>query len=147
MGEVRTGRGRCKQVANWLRDQHPTPFPVEVRFLKRVNLSKENRGLEGWAERIGSRFRITIVQSTRTTKSMMLDILLHEWAHCMVAQPGKWDERSSLTSEGKDRSRADFAHDATWGICYAALIESYHDLDPPGQVVSKDYPATNPTRR
>jgi len=147
MGESRSNRGRCRQVANWLRDRHPAPLPVDLRFLQSANLSKESKKLDGWADRIGPRWMITFVESSRTTRSELLEVLLHEWAHCMVAPPVRWEERAGLTSEGRDRPRADFAHDATWGICYAALIESYHDLDPPGQVVSRSYPDTNPPRR
>ena len=136
-------RDRCRQVANWLRDKHPCAHPVDLRFITYSRASKRDRELLGWEEKAGGRFRITVVESTRSSLDAMLETVLHEWAHCMVAHPVHWEFRAGLTSDGRDRPRALFPHDATWGICYAALVESYHDLDPPGSKVSKAYPVRN----
>jgi hypothetical protein len=138
MPKARTRRGRVHQVANWLRDKHPCPMPVDIKFRKASSLAKRDK-LFGWAERGGRRGRIVLVESSSITTSILLDTLLHEWAHLQVWGSDRFEAKAGFTSAGRARPRSSFAHDAIWGVAYSALIESFHDCDPPGSITSRDY--------
>ncbi len=139
MPKARTRKGRVYQVANWLRDKHPCPMPVDIRFRKASSLAKGQK-LFGWAERDGRRGCIVLVESSRITNSILIDTLIHEWAHLQVWGSDRFEAKSGFTSAGRGRPRSEFAHDAVWGVAYAALIESFHDCDPPGSKTSRNYP-------
>lgn len=141
MPKARTRRGRVYQVANWLRDKHPCPMPVDIKFRKLSSLPKKEK-LFGWAERDGRRGRIVLVESSSTSTPILIDTLLHEWGHLQCMGNERFEAKSGFTSAGRGRPRSEFAHDAVWGVAYAALIESFHDCDPPGSKTSRDYPET-----
>jgi hypothetical protein len=113
-------------------------MPVDIKFRKLSSLPKKEK-LFGWAERDGRRGRIVIVEFSSTTTAILIDTLLHEWGHLQVWGSDRFEAKSGFTSAGKNRPRSEFAHDAIWGVAYAALIESFHDCDPPGSKTSREY--------
>ena len=132
MPRARTRRARVRQVANWLKEKHPVPLRVELRFIRHADLPRGER-LFGYAEKIsGQRARITIVDASNWPISILVETLLHEWAHVAVMAPARWEARSGLTSAGRGRPRDRYPHDAQWACAYGALIESFWDLDDAG---------------
>ena len=141
MPKARTRRGRVYQVANWLRDKHPCPMPVDIKFRKASSLAKKDK-VFGWAEKTGRRGCIVLVETSSSTTSILVDTLLHEWSHLQNWGSDRFEAKAGFTSAGRDHPRSQFAHDAMWGVAYAALIESFHDCDPPGSKTSRDYSET-----
>lgn len=135
MARARTKRGRCYQIANWLKDNWPTPSPVELRFIKAGSLSPGDRYF-GWCEKRGRRIRITIVDSPSWPTAILIDTLAHEWAHAILMQPARWEAKAGLTSDGRKRPAELFPHHAPWGTMYAAITTALHDNDPPGSTQS-----------
>jgi len=136
---ARTRRGRVRQIASWLKSTHPCAAPVELRFVRWENVPRSER-IFGWAEKVGARSRITIVDARSWGKAVLIETLLHEWAHCLVAMPARWEGRAGLTSQGRARPRDRFPHDGPWALAYGSLVESFWDNDPPGSTESYRFP-------
>ena len=109
-----TRRGRIQQVANWLRDEFPTPYPVTVR-VRDLNGGKWKGGggwTEGTTDLVGRRIVVCVDSSLRWVQA--IDCLLHEWAHA-----------ATLRHSTVECDRA--SHDAEWGIRYAAIYTAFHN--------------------
>lgn len=86
-----TRRSRTKQAAAWLREQFPTHYPVTVRWVRCLPLSKEDAagcrardrspGYYGATDREGRRFVIRLSLRACRTIDQALEVLRHEWAH------------------------------------------------------------------
>lgn len=76
----RTKRGRLEQVARWLRQEYPTPYPVTLKFGIRDHRLKDTDG--GGCQRVG---RVIIIDvDTTQLWTVAVETLLHEWAHAAV---------------------------------------------------------------
>lgn len=135
MPKAKTKRGRCYQVANWLKANWPTPHPVHLRFVKAGSMKPSERCF-GWCEKRGRRIFITVADSQSWPTALLVDTIAHEWCHALLVQPARWEAKAGLTSSGRSRPRELFPHDAAFGVVYAAIHEALHDQTPPGTVES-----------
>jgi Zn-dependent peptidase ImmA (M78 family) len=115
---------RIQQVTRWLSDRFPAPYPVEVRVTK-MKMERDGRRsflTFGDCQFSDRKFRIRI--ESRHVLSVMIDTLLHEYAHA-VAHPHRklWDQTKDHGPE--------FA--IAWGKIYSAF------QDEGGGDESRDY--------
>ena len=120
---ARTKRGRVRQVANWLRAEFPTPWPVRISLL---DLGNQERCYHGACSRRGRKLAIEV--NHRAPKYVMIGTLLHEWAHAMTWPVANLEESKPID------------HDAEWGLAYARIVRAYEDFD--GWKTSRQYPET-----
>lgn len=110
---------RLKQVAAWLRDTFPTPFPVYVRMVDRRQLPEQF----GDTLRRGRRIRIRILGNLPWHTAV--ETLLHEWAHAVC-----W------TFEHVESWKPD--HDDHWAVTYGRIYRHFYDLG--GAEASRTWP-------
>jgi hypothetical protein len=115
MPRARKKKDRIRQIYNWLVDKYPTPFPTELRQAKLV-------GENGEACKVGGRLRITI--HSQIPLHHAIEILLHEYAHCV-----------SWTYSTMEKHT--FPHSDEWGLWLAKLTRDFIDMD--GDTESKEY--------
>lgn len=126
MPMARTRRGRLRQIANWLRDEFPTPYPVDLKFTKvRDRVDAEGESCTGETYRRGR--RVVIELDSRLRWMPAIEVLLHEWAHAMVYR-----------HHHVERLRDDAPHDEEWAIAYGKVYRAFHDRD--GWRDSRKYP-------
>lgn len=119
----RGNQNRINQVSDWLRDNFPTPYPVTVRT-PRVIAPKRNLG-ETYRE--GRRIIIRICLRKGIPRYVMIETLLHEWAHACSM---KHD-----CLEGPRLSHG--AHDDEWALSYGKVYRKF--MDDGGQTISGNY--------
>jgi hypothetical protein len=115
MPMARRNRDRIHQIANWLREEFPPPFPVKVLYCK---LDKE---VIGDTSKRGSKFILRIDSSL--SRGAALDVLLHEWGHVI-----------SWTFSKTEQTRAH--HSDEWALAYGRIYRSFHDEF--GYILSRD---------
>ena len=111
MPRARTKRGRLQQIARWLAEAHPAPYPVTLRFVK---LSPPGKAIDTYGDCVLDQGRFTIRIEPRLRWRTATEVLLHEWAHARA-----WPHRR-LEAHTPD-------HGSTWGVEYAALYEAFYD--------------------
>jgi len=95
---------KWRMLVNWLRKSFPLQHSVSVRRYPTRKLGGDN----GDCAFAGSTFRIRV--NRNKSFNMMVDTLLHEYAHAMVWY--EWDEE-------------DDPHIAEWGVAYAKLYRAF----------------------
>ncbi len=74
-----TKKQRLKQVERWLRACFPSPLPVRVVAVKQL----EEKDTTGECEAVKGKLIVRIAMNN--PKSVVVDTLLHEWAHVLTA--------------------------------------------------------------
>lgn len=82
MARARKKRDRLHQIANWLRHEYPTPYPVDLRVEKIPKDELDERHPCGDMWFGNKRFLIRI--DPRQGWVSAIGTLHHEWAHCVV---------------------------------------------------------------
>lgn len=106
---AKSARGRLKQVELWLRANYPVVLPVRVQVRKLVN-SEDGLPIDGFFHRVGERFSICVAPNPL---HMMIDTLLHEWAHMLAWSP-------TVEEMGVE-------HPDEWGLWDARLRRAFYD--------------------
>ena len=102
-----------RKVVEWLRKSHPAAYPVRVRVMKLPGKGRQR--VDGLSERAGRRF--TIYLDDRLSQADMIEVLLHEWAHCL-----DWKHH-------RLEARRQFDHSDEWALVYGRLYREIHDLE------------------
>ena len=110
--------GHFQQVVTGLRKLCPTGFPVVVRTCKVPS------DIDGLTKRNSKRFVIHLAR--HLCQDAAVEVLIHEWAHCMA-----WnlllDKAADDYAEGR-LSRQDFervSHNASFGVAYSEAWAAY----------------------
>lgn len=117
-------RKRLQQMAEWLRANHPTPYPVVVRWTPKIASDPsdpaELRKIGDFAECYWSKGRVIIRLSSRRCRSFHVasDTLLHEWAHAMT-MPNSRLERHPARSHSH--------HGDDWALAFGRCYRSWVD--------------------
>jgi hypothetical protein len=108
-------------VANWLRHEFVTPYPVDLRV--------EKIPPEGGEKCFGDvrllKGRLLIRIDPRVAWETAIEILLHEYAHCHSWMHHKVD---------KDRPH----HSDEWGLAYARIYRRFNEEG--GDIDAGEYP-------
>ncbi|NDD52516.1 hypothetical protein EBZ39_01330 [bacterium] len=99
-----------RRLLKLLKQKCPPGYPVSVR---RAAICKK---LEGRCWKHGKKFFIQIDKALDEHRA--IDVLLHEWAHARA-----WN--CLLDGATDDESFNKLAHDASWGVAYAAAYAVY----------------------
>ena len=108
------------RVAEWLAKHHPTPYPVALKWVRRI--PAEHRRVKSRDRERGDyaatytlsdagKLRLEIHLSRR-----MLRTLIHEWAHAASHRHWKLEVR-----------RPPGLHDEEWGLAYARIYRAFYD--------------------
>ena len=117
-------RRRVAQMTEWLRRNHPTPYPVVVRWTPKVASDPgdppETRKIGDFAECYWQRPNIVIRLSSRRCRafSAASETLLHEWAHAQTMP----NERVS-----RHPARSHEEHPDEWALAYGKLYRAWVD--------------------
>lgn len=98
----------AEALVEWLRKQFPTPYPVELRWRKRI--ADDPYGV---SYRVGRRLYVVLSDSACRHKRDVVNVLLHEWAHCM-----EWRHETMERRRHHD-------HDDAWGLAYARIYRAW----------------------
>ena len=120
MPTPRSKRDRLHQVANFLRHEFSTPYPVTLRIEK---IPYEEGPCFGHVMLHRRRFIIRI--DPLLPWEIAVDYLLHEWAHCHA-----WAHQKI------DKERPD--HSDEWGLAYARIYRRFYEED--GDLDAMEYP-------
>ena len=102
----------------WLNSNHPTPYPVRVRWVKKI---AADRGSPPWHVKIGdvgecywADGKITILLSARLCRTYMVatETLHHEWAHAVVMKNARVHNHPANTKE---------EHPDEWALAYGKI--------------------------
>jgi len=108
MARAHRKRDRLKQIHACLCDHYPTPYPTELRIRARPGCPIDFGGCDM------VRRRILIYLNPRYSRPVLIDTLLHEYAHALV-----WPH-ARVNGYRPD-------HSPEWGIRYAELLEAWTD--------------------
>lgn len=95
---------KLRSMIQWLRRHYPTRTPVTVRIAKSLP------GMHGVCEQSNGR---CIIRIERATQTVMEDVLLEEWSHCL-----RWD--CPIKSEDDD-------HDAIFWAILGQITKKWRD--------------------
>ncbi len=127
---ARSNRERVLQISRWLADKFPTPFPVTVRCPKKIAAIPGSGPLEtkigdyGTIIQHGHKIIINIAIRPGRSRSMIVDALLHEWAHA-----------ATIRHANLEKNRLN--HDDEWALMYGKIYRSF--MDDGGCKESEDY--------
>lgn len=119
---------RARQVFNYLKDRfssttHPVRLELVDSLAEDPESGKQDFADSGWADK-GRHLVIRINLFRCRDTSILIDTLLHEYAHCM----DRWDWRSAEHPP----------HSHVWGCWYADIYTDF--IDEGGWGRSKEYP-------
>ena len=106
MAKQRSKKGRLHQVHRWLQDRFPTPYETTLQI-------GSFKDFAGDCDRKGRKFVIRV--SSQPVMEIMIDYLMHEYAHAMVWPLAKQEMREP-------------DHPDDWGEAFAKLYRTYRDL-------------------
>lgn len=120
-----TVRQRIAQMVTWLEANHPTPYPVEVKWVPKIAAARDDSPAARKAGYVGScywdRGKIRIRLSTRLcgrSFGVAYDTLRHEWAHAVV-MPNERVYRHPARNKSE--------HPDEWGVAYARIYRGWVD--------------------
>ncbi len=119
---AKTRKGRIRQVANWLRQEFPTPYPVRLR-IEVLGPPGAKQGLMGETYRSGKCLVIRI--DSRLKWMEAINTLLHEWGH---AEDWRLNRMENVRPP----------HDDSWALKHGKIYRWYHDEG--GALRSRDFP-------
>ena len=108
------------KLEEWLMVNFPTPYPVRARYYKKEPVV-EGEKCSGYCRRVGQKIEIAI--HLANGREMMIDTLIHEWAHATNMRQASLDRLIEVD------------HPPEWGITYAAIITKLFDEDRTSEVV------------
>jgi hypothetical protein len=133
MAAARGNKERVFQVAGWLRDNFPTPYPVTLGVVKYVPAPPEwkhprpKTSVLGETYRDGCKIIIRIAVREGLPRYIILETLMHEWAHA-----------TSMRHDCIElRRMAHGNHDEHWALDYGHIYRGYIDGD--GAAISGNY--------
>lgn len=113
---------RVRQVARWLDEKFPLPWPRRLEIHKNMKPDPgepKSTILYGDCDVFpGPLIRIRV--NARRARHEMVETLLHEWAHARTIKPPKL-ERQRL-EDGK-------SHDDEYWLEYGRIYRLFHDFD------------------
>lgn len=115
------------QVAGWLRDNYPTPFPVDLVWRRQLRPKGTKSEQYAVTYREGMRLYIELSSRALWPVAVAVETLIHEWAHCH-----SW-QHSVL-----EWQRTHGGHDEIWGIAYAKIYSHFFDFN--GYKEAREYP-------
>jgi len=119
-------RGRIRQMEIWLNKKFPTPYPVIVRWSKKIAADKNDpppvKKVGYYGECFYMRPNVIIRISSRTNREICIamDTLMHEWAHAMVMPNDRVWRRM-------ERSGAVQEHPDEFWIAMGRIYRAWHD--------------------
>ncbi len=133
MAAARGNRERLIQIGKWLAAEHPTPYPVTLRIVKKIAALPGAKPIErgmgdaGETYREGRRIVIRIACRPSLARAYMIDALLHEHAHA-----------TSMRHDSIEGERGKHGgHDAAWALDYGSIYR--HFVDNGGSEASGNY--------
>ena len=108
------------KLEEWLMLNFPTPYPVRVKYQKKQPIV-EGENCCGFCRRDGRKIEIAI--HLANGREMMIDTLIHEWAHARNMRQASLEGLIELD------------HPPEWGITYAAIVTKLFDEDRTKEVV------------
>jgi hypothetical protein len=100
-----------KVLEEWLRENYPTPYPVEVRWSSKIAADRNEpssvrrRGYFGECYWVEGKTIIRLSKLRLRQVSFVVDTLQHEWAHAMTMPNSRVEK--ALESRGKNHEHPD----------------------------------------
>ena len=124
---AKTRKNLCASLQRWLEEHYPTAYPVEVKWVAKIPVEKEDeesytarereRGYYGYCVRDGKKYVIKLSLRRCRTLAEATETLMHEWAHALT-----W----GLEAQNKHR-KSD--HDDPYWLEYGRIYRHYVEGD------------------
>jgi hypothetical protein len=89
MPKARNRFERSVQVLRWVDSEWDFPLPVSLRWEEKIPGDEEApHGLHGYVEEDGGRLYVYLCAASNPSRSIAVDSLLHELAHCLLWAEG-----------------------------------------------------------
>lgn len=111
----------------WLEENHPTPYPVIVKWVPIVRADDDEPALIKRGGYFGETYwcvdrkKIVIELSRKRCRELvhMAETLLHEWAHAMTMPNDRLYRKN----------KRHMPHGPAWGLAYSEVYTNWHDED------------------
>lgn len=136
MPKARTRRQRALQLELWLAEHFPAPFPVVIKWKKRIPVSPpeakdttidrrdREAGYFGQCYRVQRKIYIELSDIRLSTFVAVIETLMHEWAHAVTLR------HAHIENERQQ-------HDDEWALAYGRIYRAW--VDEEGSKDAREY--------